>query len=254
MDPEYVGLVATTWDILRGDTSGWPDRAFYGRLIDKHGQPALDVGCGTGRLLLDYLAKGFDVDGVDVSSEMLSICRSRAAAMGLHPNLFEQAMENLDLPRKYRTIIVPSSSFQLVIEPAAAKEAMRRFHNHLEPGGILVMPFIVLGRNAGDVGETSVTEVLREDGALVRRRAVDRYDPITQLEHSDYIFEIVVGGEVVESERHVRSPATRGYTLEQASALFEDGGFQIEYVVAGFSQRRLREGDNVFTIVARLRT
>jgi ubiquinone/menaquinone biosynthesis C-methylase UbiE len=74
-DYEYRGLISQAWDLLRGDTSNWGDRAFYRDIIRASGQPALDIGCGTGRLLLDYLADGIDIDGVDVSPEMLDICR-----------------------------------------------------------------------------------------------------------------------------------------------------------------------------------
>ena len=82
-DYEYRGLIAASWDLLRGDYSTWPDRPFYRSIIECAGQPALDVGCGTGRLLLDYLAAGIDVDGVDNSPEMLVLCRKGGAAAGL---------------------------------------------------------------------------------------------------------------------------------------------------------------------------
>ncbi len=108
---EYQDLLAETWDILRGDTSNWPDKFFYRRVIIDHGQPALDVGCGTGRLLLDYLADGLDVEGVDLSPEMLAICREKAEKAGLNPTLYQQPIERLKLPLSYSTILVPSSSF-----------------------------------------------------------------------------------------------------------------------------------------------
>jgi ubiquinone/menaquinone biosynthesis C-methylase UbiE len=122
---EYRGVLASTWDLLRGDTSDWPDRPFYRDIILQNGQPALDIGCGTGRLLLDYLADGIDIDGVDNSPEMLAICGEKAQKLGLHPTLFQQSMEALDLPRRYRTIMVPSSSFQLVTDHEAGFTNMR---------------------------------------------------------------------------------------------------------------------------------
>src|SRR5438093_367687 len=96
-DYEYHGLMASSWDAFRGDTSNWPDRRFYLEMIGRFGQPVLDVGCSTGRLLLDYLGQGIDVDGVDVSPEMLALCREKADQAGLRPSLYQQRMEELDL-------------------------------------------------------------------------------------------------------------------------------------------------------------
>lgn len=240
---EYHGLMADAWDLLRGDTSGWKDRPFYLELIRRFGEPALDVGCGTGRLLLDYLAEGIEIDGIDVSPDMLAVCRAKASALGLEPTLYEQAVEDLQLPRRYRTIIVPSSSIQLVIDPATAERAVVRLAAHLEPGGVLVMPFMTL---EGD--ESWTTEAVRPDGAVVRRTARSHYDPVTQLEDTDDLYEVIVGGEVVAAERHVQKPATRSYTLDQARALYLQGGLELERVVDEFSDRPF-EGGSVFTII-----
>ncbi|MFL5801473.1 MAG: methyltransferase domain-containing protein, partial [Roseiflexaceae bacterium] len=148
-DYEYKGLMAQSWDLLRGDTSTWPDRLFYLNLIQTFGQPVLDVGCGTGRLLLDYLAQGIDIDGVDNSPDMLALCRHKAATLGLAPTLYQQYLETLSLPRQYRTIIIPSSTLQLVIDPALAVQSLQRLAAHLVPGGIVVAPFMTVWK-AGD--------------------------------------------------------------------------------------------------------
>ena len=47
-DYEYRDMLASTWDLLRGDMSDSPDRQFFRDIIQESGQPALDVGCGTG--------------------------------------------------------------------------------------------------------------------------------------------------------------------------------------------------------------
>lgn len=146
--------MADLWDVLRGDTSRWDDRFFYLKVVHQFGTPALDVGCATGRIVLDFLAHGLDMDGVDHSPEMLALAQQKAAALNLRPNLYQPSMETLDLPRRYRTIVVPSSSLQLAIEPSAALAAMRRFYDHLLPGGALVMSLMALWQ-AGDPLEST---------------------------------------------------------------------------------------------------
>jgi SAM-dependent methyltransferase len=169
---DYYGLLASTWDIWRDDTANWSDRFFYLDIIGQYGEPVLDIGCGTGRLLLDYLAEGIDVDGVDSSAQMLDICRADARRRGLRaPALYQQQMERLDLPRSYRTIVGASSVLQLVTEADAAAGALRRILGHLHPGGAFVTPFAFEWR-PGDPLDTG-WELLFDkprpaDGATVR--------------------------------------------------------------------------------------
>jgi SAM-dependent methyltransferase len=249
-DLEYIGLMALAWDPLRGDTSGWPDRSFYLDLIRERGEPVLDVGCGTGRLLLDFLALGIDVDGVEISGEMLAICRTKAAAAGLdvEGRLFEQAMEALDLPRRYRTILVPSSSFQLVVEPAAASEALRRFHDHLVPGGTLALPFYSLTEAAD---ESWTEEVDLPDGSRVRRVSRSWVEAGTRVEHTDETYELVRDGLVVATQHQVRSPAVRGYAPDDARAALEAAGFVDRAFFHEFTREPLRDGERLFSVVAR---
>lgn len=250
-DYEYRGLIAQAWDLLRGDTSDWGDRPFYRDIIRASGQPALDIGCGTGRLLLDYMADGIDIDGVDSSPEMLEICRQKAQKLGLHPTLYQQNMEALELPRSYRTIIVPSSSFQLITDPHDAAEAMRRFLHRLEPRGTLVMPFMIPwdGPVTGSIvavdWEVVAEQVRPEDGLLIRRWTRATYDLAQQLEHTEDRYEVIREGEIIESEYHSRSPAGRWYTPAQAIKLYEDAGFTTIRILKEFTQELASPGDPV---------
>jgi len=252
-DLEYAGLKARAWDALRGDTSDWADRSFYLDLIDELGQPVLDVGCGTGRLLLDFLAAGIDIDGVEISPDMLAILQARAEAAGIDVTgrVHEAAMETMALGRRYRVILVPSSSFQLLIDPGDAARAMRRFHDHLEPQGTLVMPWIDLARDYPDGAiDTRTEEATLRDGSVVRLTYRGWFDPATGLEHTDELHERLIDGKVIEQERTVRSPATRAYDRATIAGLHEDAGLGELQWLSGFTRDPARPGDRVVTTLA----
>ena len=253
-DLEYAGLKARAWDALRGDTSTWADRAFYLELIGELGQPVLDVGCGTGRLVLDFLAAGIDIDGVEISPDMLAILGARSETAGVDTvgRVHESAMESMALPRRYRVILVPSSSFQLLTDPTDATAAMRRFHDHLEPGGALVMPWIDIAQDYPDGATDERTdEVTLDDRSVIRLTSRGRFEPATGLEHTDELFERLVDGRVVESERTVRSPATRQYDRATIQELHANAGLgELEWL-SGFTRAAARPDDHIVTTLAR---
>ncbi len=212
----------------------------------------LDVGCGTGRIVLDLLAQGIDTDGVDNSPEMLALCRGKARMAGLKPQLFEQTMETLELPRRYRTILVPSSSFQLLTERSAAEAALNRFWNLLKPGGALLMPFFWEWK-PGDPPETEwglVFEKMRpEDGAVVRRWSKERYSPEESLWHSEDRCEVSKAGKTIEEEHHSRSPAGRWYSQEEAVRLYQNAGFENVQVFSEFTRIPALPDDPLFCVL-----
>jgi SAM-dependent methyltransferase len=252
---EYRGMMARAWDLLRGDYSTWPDRDFYRHILDGRGGAALDVGCGTGRLILDYLADGLDVDGIDNSPEMLAICRAKAETLGvdLGGRLYEQEMDQLDLPRRYSTIFVPSGTFMLLTDLTRAAEAMRRFHDSLEPDGALVISFSAKlwpGRRTPPQMQWSpwfgLAEQPLDDGTMIRRWISAKFD---HVEHEQNRYELIRDGVVMETEMHYRSPCVRWYTLDQAIAAFERVGFDRILATAGDSFDPAGASDTHFTVI-----
>ena len=143
----HHGLVARWWALFRD--SG-PEIAYFRQFVEA-GQPALDVACGAGRLLVPYVEAGLDVDGCDVSPDMVAWCASAAEAVGASPHLTCQPMHELDLTRRYRTIIV-CGGLGLGSTREQDQQALRRLYEHLEPGGRLVLDNEVPYSDAGHWG------------------------------------------------------------------------------------------------------
>ena len=133
----YTGLIAATYRYLRSAT---PDPAPYERFVRRVGGPALELGCGDGDPLLDLVAAGLDVEGLDSSADMLDRCRQAAERRGLHVNLHLAGMEDMDLGRRYRSIYLAGATFNLLIDDATAGGALRRIAAHLHPGGVASSP------------------------------------------------------------------------------------------------------------------
>jgi SAM-dependent methyltransferase len=130
----HYGLIAEWW--AQFNTDG-PEIEYFRAFVER-GEPALDAGCGTGRLLLPWLRAGLDVDGCDVSADMVALARAQAGREGLEPTLFVQPLHELEPPRRYRTIVV-CGVFGLGTTRGQDETALLRLHGSLEPGGTLLL-------------------------------------------------------------------------------------------------------------------
>jgi len=66
--------------------------------IKPHGSKALDVGCGGGIMAEEVAALGFDVTGVDPSTQSIATARRHATESGLRIDYREASGENLPFP------------------------------------------------------------------------------------------------------------------------------------------------------------
>jgi SAM-dependent methyltransferase len=134
----HHGLMARWW--ANFNTDG-PEIDYFRSFVES-GQPALDAACGTGRLLVPWVGAGLDVDGVDVSADMIARCREATKRVGRSPALYVQPLHRLDIPRRYRCIVV-CGGFGLGATREQDVEALRRLFAHLEPRGLLALDYEV---------------------------------------------------------------------------------------------------------------
>jgi SAM-dependent methyltransferase len=129
-----------------GDKPSAPSDAieYYLRRARAVQGPVLEPMCGSGRFLLPLLSSGIEVEGVDAASAMLEACRRHAARQQLSPILYEQAIEQLALPRQYGMAFVPSGSIGL-LENTALNKALLSLRRHLAPGAALLLEIVIAG-------------------------------------------------------------------------------------------------------------
>jgi SAM-dependent methyltransferase len=127
----HHGLVARWWAEFN---HGGEDIDRFRGLV---GEPALDLGCGTGRLLIPFLESGMDVDGADASPDMIAYARQAIEARGLSASLYVQAMHELEIDRHYASIFM-CGAFAIGCTREEQLEGMRRVHDHLAVGGSFV--------------------------------------------------------------------------------------------------------------------
>lgn len=225
----YTGLVADLYGPLKAHRF---DAAPYSRFVRSRGEPALELGCGDGEPLLDLVAAGLDVDGVDSSADMLERCRDQAARRGLQVSLFAQRMEDLDLPRRYRSIFLAGPTLTLLPDDATAGRALAAIRRHLLPDGRALVPVTVPAvADPGLIGTTK--QVTGEDGAVLRVtwRDVVR-DEETRTQVTSLRYEREQDGRIEQLDRewvlHWYPPDVRARLVHDAglvidAAIDEDG-------------------------------
>jgi SAM-dependent methyltransferase len=161
---------------------------FYLGLARAAGGPVLDVACGTGRVLLPALQAGLDVDGLDLAPEMLATLRTKAAALGLEPRVYQASMASFRLRRRYALIMIPFNAFVHNLTANDQLAALGCFLEHLEPGGMLAFDTAFPGPawiNAAENAPVLELETTHsETGLPVRVYDTRRFDRVEQLQYS----------------------------------------------------------------------
>src|SRR5713226_6914921 len=99
-----------------GASTGLPgDVEFYVEEARKAGSPVLEIGCGTGRILLPIAEAGISIVGLDLAPPMLDIARQKVARLPAETQarigLLEGDMRDFALKRRFNLVLIPYRAF-----------------------------------------------------------------------------------------------------------------------------------------------
>lgn len=105
------------------------------------GDPILELGCGTGRLLLPLAEAGHAITGVDTAPEMLAAARRKAEDAGLTQRitLVQADMRLLDMPARFRLAFCGLNTLMHLCSLEDQLRALQAARRHLVSGGVFAV-------------------------------------------------------------------------------------------------------------------
>jgi len=216
-------------------------------LACKSGGPVLEIGCGTGRVLLPIAREGIEIEGVDNSGPMLAGLRKHlgeeSSDVRARVKLHVDDMRSFRLGCEFPLVTIPFRPMQhmhtLVDQVAALKTAVA----HLTDGGHLVFDVFYPRFElipAGNGEEILELEWHLDDNPqkIVRRSfRKESYDKIAQTFSATFLYRTYYDEKLVKEEAEPLKMSY--YTYPQMQALFAISGLEIVEQYGSFKKAPL---------------
>lgn len=247
--------VARYYDLLHAGLT--EDIGFLLTLAGRVGGPVLELGCGTGRVLLPLARAGFAVTGVDNSPAMLALAEEklRLAPAGVRERvqLLSGDMTNLALPQTAFQLAIVAYNTLLHLDPAGKLAALRAIRRHLAPAGQVVLDLanpLALAQTPNDRMLT-LEQVLtdRETGDTVTVLASNWVDTEAQVVQITWLYDATppAGGVL---RRTVAQAAYHYLYPHQLELILHDAHFSLVAMYGNYDQTPYTEESDRLLVVA----
>lgn len=202
-----------------------------------------DLGCGTGELTLMLAQAGYDVIGIDLSEEMLSVLREKAEELGMTGRvlLLCQDLVQLDLYGTIRAAVSTFDTFNHIGPLENFEKAIRKAAFFMEKGGVFVFDLNTPYKHRTLLGDQTYT--FEEDDAVCRWS--NHYDAATgRVDLSVAIHYKETGEDFLEEFSEY------SYPLQTVTALLEKYGFSVARVADGEDFGAVRDDSPRWIITA----
>jgi SAM-dependent methyltransferase len=254
---EYSGEIPLLYDNLPLYANR-RDVQFYVAEARRSQGGILEIGCGTGRILLPIARNGSTIDGMDASAEMLERC---AANLTREPDevrhrvtLHHGDARSFSLGRTFDLVVAPFRVVQHLITIEDQLAFLEKVARHLPRGGRLVFdvfnPIFAKLVSADGIEREDTPEIALPDGRFVRRAGrVKRVRWADQVSEIELIYYLTKAG-TAEPERLVQSFDMRWYLRAELMHLLERAGFHVRSFYGDFDRSPLADDSPEQVVVA----
>ena len=235
----YGSLCTKMYEILHAEADK-EELDFYLSYANKEDK-VLEPLCGSGRFLIPFMEKGYDIEGMDLSKEMLDeLVKKRSDAV-----VFESSIEEFNTTTKYDYIFIPSSSVSLFTNIEDCKKNLSKMKSLLNTNGRFVFGVETMKGRVEDTEEYKVVRTVNtEEGYELLLKFKYSYDEEKQIQYCPSIYELYDKDTLLQQE--TMDFQIRLYQLGEMDALLKEVGFTSIKVYSDYSKSLVLDDTDVY--------
>ncbi|MCA0458819.1 MAG: class I SAM-dependent methyltransferase [Chloroflexi bacterium] len=230
---------------------GTADISYWRTQLEGIKGDALEVSCGTGRILLELGAGNRPVSGLDLSAGMLAYAAEKAQGRGVALDLHQGDMRDFDLGRTFAAITVPNNALGHLYTRHDVEAHLASVKRHLQPEGVYMLDMFVPNPAFLTQAATERSHMGQytnpAEGAVIDIYQSGYYDPAAQIKHATWTYQ---RGDTMMREEPF---ALRMFYPQELDDLLFYNGFEIVAKYGDYDRTPFGSESKVQLIVARVR-
>lgn len=240
-------VFASFYDALTENVDYNTYAAYIKRLFDRYGKnivSVLDIACGTGTLTEELHLLGYEMIGVDQSSEMLMQAETKKLEGNYDILYLCQSAEELDLFGTVQGAVCTLDSINHITDEETVKKAFEKVSLFMEKDGIFIFDMNTVYKHREILGDNTFVYDL-DDIYCVWQNEFDEENLVT------HVFLDLFSEEDGLYERFYEEFDERAYPHENVVSWLEKSGFELVDFFEEFSERKPVENTERIVYIAR---
>ena len=171
----------------------------------REGMSVLEPMCGSGRFLVEFVKRGFNIDGFDISSEMINRCKTKIEGIGNGAEIVCCDFSTYHTEKLYDCIYIAAYSFSLFTEDIEIRLILAKLRDLIKPGGKILLGVLTdLDFRNNDmedgVWKDDNPRIVKEDDVEIILRSTTCYDRFKSATISRMTYELYEKGVFIKHE------------------------------------------------------
>ena len=201
---------------------------------DVDGGLCLELGCGTGEVCERLADKGFDMIGLDASSEMLNQAIKKRDESKKDILYLLQDMTEFELYGTVKAVVSICDCLNYLTQNEQLLKTFKLVNNYLDPGGIFLFDMNTRHKYE-EIGDSVIAEN-REDASFIWENFFDSDENI-----NEYDLTLFVKDESGKYEKYEETHSQRAYSYDEVKNMLEDAGMEFVSCYKAFTKEEIKD-------------